>query len=473
VALRHESGSAIGRPKRGSRSIVLAAAAVVAFSLLAAACGGGRSSSPDDTSGGGSKKPTSTMFGELDSPCGPGTASGATDQGVTDTAITIGYGDDAGYSGAPGLNKEMSAAMKAMIKWCNDQGGINGRQITGNYGDAAIMNVNNVMTEACARDFMLVGQGWSLDSLQEQTRLGCKLPSVPTYTVSPAFANGPLMYQGVPNPVDMTPLSGAYQLAALFPEAVKKAAIFTANYAATKDSTDKALLSFPAAGWTFLNCEQTYNIGGESNWTPFVQRLKDCGAEVVFFSGSPAPNFQNVLDAAQQIGFSPKWYTDSNFYDAALGKWNTSGIADNVYVRSVFTPFEQANLNPATKQYIDIVTANGGGTSLLGMQATSSFLLWASAAQECGSTLTRDCVMQKLAAVHEWNGGGLHADTDPGANTPPNCGSLLKLSGTKYEQAAPAKAGEFECSPKFMVTVTGPLVDKAKLDSNRISQAGQ
>lgn len=82
------------------------------------------------------------------SPCGKGEAKGATQQGVTDTSITIGFGDDAGYPAAPGLNKEMSDAMKAMIKWCNDQGGINGRQIIGNYRDAAIMNVANVMTEA-------------------------------------------------------------------------------------------------------------------------------------------------------------------------------------------------------------------------------------------------------------------------------------------------------------------------------------
>ena len=45
---------------------------------------------------------------------------------------------------------------------------------------------------------------------------------------------------------------------------MKKAAIFTANYAATKDSTDKAKTSFTNAGWNFLDCEQTYNIGGES-----------------------------------------------------------------------------------------------------------------------------------------------------------------------------------------------------------------
>ncbi|CAM8656944.1 Leucine-binding protein domain containing protein [Acidimicrobiia bacterium] len=456
------------RPTRTRRGAVLAVAVVAAISLFAGACGGGRSDSTTDTTAKGGA--SSTSFGDLESPCGKGTPSGPTSQGVSADSVTIGYGDDAGYSGAPGLNKEMSDAIKAMIAWCNEQGGINGRKVVGNYYDAAIMNVNNVMTEACSQVFMLVGQGWSLDSAQEQTRLGCALPSVPTYTVSPAFANGKLMYQPLPNPVDKIPLEFGYAMAEKFPTQVKKAAVMTANYAATKDSTDKAKLALPAAGWTFLDCEQTYSIGGEADWKPFLTRLKDCGAEVVFFSGSPAPNFQNVLDAAKQLNYSPIWMTDANFYDTTFAKWNTSGNADNVYVSIGFTMFEQASTNPATQKYLDLLAKANGKTGLLGAQATSAFLLWASAAQECGATLTRECVMSKLAGINEWTGGGLHSPADPGGNNPRTCGIVVKMKGTTYEQFYPAKMGEFDCSPKFVATITGPLVTAANLDANRISQ---
>ncbi|CAB4614511.1 unannotated protein [freshwater metagenome] len=462
---------ASSRPTRGMRRgnrAVLAVAVVAAISLFAGACGGGRSDSTTDTTAKGGA--STTAFGDLASPCGAGTPAGPTSQGVTADSVTIGYGDDAGYSGAPGLNKEISDSIKAMIAWCNDQGGINGRKVVGNYYDAAIMNVNNAMTEACGQVFMLVGEGWSLDSAQEQTRLGCGLPAVPTYTVSPAFAHGKLMFQPIPNPVDKTPLEYGYAMAEKFPTQVKKAAVMTANYAATKDSTDKAKLALPAAGWNFLDCEQSYNIGGEADFKPFVQRLKDCGAEVVYFSGSPNPNFQNVLDAAKQLNFSPIWMVDANFYDSTFAKWNTSGNADNVYVRMAYTPFEQASSNPATQQYLDLLNKAGGKVGGLGAQAVSAFLLWASAAQECGDTLTRDCVVSKLSAVHEWTGGGLHTATDPGANNPPECGMVLKMTGTKYEQFYPAKMGEFDCSPKYVGTVTGPLVAAANLDSNRIAQ---
>ena len=37
---------------------------------------------------------------------------------------------------------------------------------------------------------MLVGQGYVLDSGQEQTRIGCELSTIPGFAVSTAFAHG-------------------------------------------------------------------------------------------------------------------------------------------------------------------------------------------------------------------------------------------------------------------------------------------
>ncbi len=460
-----------GRPRRrrpvGVRSALVAVAIVMA--LVAGACSSGRSTTESESSDTTTENATTT-FGTLESPCGPGDASGATQLGVTDTSITIGYGDDAGFQSAPGLSHELSDAMKAMIQWCNDQGGILGRQVVGNYGDAKIFEVNNVMTEACQKDFMLVGQGWSGDSAQEATRLGCKLASVPTYSVSASFANADLMVQPVPNPIDYTPVEIAAAMQKKFPEQIKKSAVMFANYASTLDTKDKVLASYPKFGFNFLDCPQQYNIAGESDWKPFVQRLQDCGAEVVYFTGSPAPNFENVLDAAAQLGYKPIWITDANFYDEAFAKWNTNGNADNVYVRQAFIPLEEASENPATQQYLDIVDPSGD-VNQLGMQATSAFLLWATGAKACGSNLTSTCVMENLGKITSWTGGGLHAETNPSSNKPPECGLVLKLSGTSYTRYYPEGTG-YDCDPSYVVQVTGAVVDQANLNADRISQPG-
>jgi ABC-type branched-subunit amino acid transport system substrate-binding protein len=130
--------------KLSKNSCARCATVLVASGLIAGACGGSHgTATPTVTTapGGGpttTTGPATPKFGTLDSPCGTGTAKGASDTGITDTSITIGYGDDAGYSAAPGLDKEMSDAVKPMIKWCNDQGGINGRKVVGKYYDAQV-----------------------------------------------------------------------------------------------------------------------------------------------------------------------------------------------------------------------------------------------------------------------------------------------------------------------------------------------
>jgi hypothetical protein len=435
--------------------------------------GGGQSSGGDDAA----EVPTDS-FGTLESPCGEaddesdsagGGGGQAAEQGVTADQVVIGYGDDAGFQVSPGLSHETSDAIEAMIAWCNEQGGINGREIVGNYYDAAITNVVNAMTQACGEVFMLVGEAWALDSAQEETRLGCGLPAVPTYSVSPEFANAPLAVQPMPNPADLFTAGWAGQLAELFPEEVQNASVMYGNFAATIDTKDKILQTFDDFGFEFLDCPVEYNIQGEPDWKPIAQRLKDCGAEIVYYSGQPYPLMQNMLDDAAQIDYRPIWLADSNAYLQSFADWNATGNGDNVYIRSAFFPFEQAEDNPATQQYLDIVQESGGDVSQLGQQATSAFLLWATAADACGADLTRQCVLDELDGITSWDGGGMHAESNPGENLPPECAMLLKLDGTSWEQVHPEEPGEMACDPDGVIELTGRVVDQAELDENRVS----
>jgi ABC-type branched-subunit amino acid transport system substrate-binding protein len=446
---------------------------LLALGLVAGACSSSRGADPtakagDSTTTTAASTTAGTTFGDLASPCGKGDAKGATDKGVTDTGITIGYGDDAGFTQSPGLSHETSDAMKAFIKWCNDQGGINGRQVKGNYYDAKITDVTNAVTQACNDgDFMLVGEAWALDAAQEQARLGCGLPAVPTYSVSADFAMAPLMKVGVPSPADYVSAGFGAVMAKQFPTQAKKAAVVYGNFSATLDTAEKVQASYSKLGMAF-SCPQVYNIAGEADWKPFAQKLKSCGAEMVFFSGQAYPNGQNLLEAADQLGYHPIWLFDANDYLASFAKWNTGGLGDNVYARSAFVPLEQADKVPVVKQYLDIVKGNGGDVSQLGEQTVSSFLLWATAVKACGSDVTRTCVLGQMGKVTKWTAGGLHAASNPGGNMPPECVAVLRLQGTKWVQAFPKGEG-FDCSPSYVVKVGGRVVDQAQLGPDRIS----
>ena len=416
--------------------------------------------------------PAGKKFGTLASPCGAGAATGATDKGVTDTNLTIGYGDDEGYAAAPGLDKEMSDAMKAMIDWCNQQGGINGRQVVGNFYDGKVTEVDKAMTQACTdKVFMMVGEGYVFDSGQEQIRIGCQLRAIPGFAVSGAFNQGPGVRNPVPAPGDQVTLSGAYQAAALFPDSVKKAAFVYAQYPATQEPRDKYAAGFPAAGWTFLGCDQIYGITGEADWTPFASALQACGVDAVVWVGSPNPNFQNLLAAAKQVGYNPTlWYTENNQYDLDFAKWNADngGAGDHVYVRTGYVSFSEATPGSAVQQYLDIINKASGKTAILGEASTSAFLLWATAVQACGSTVTAKCVFSQIDQIKDWSAGGLHAAGNPGANTTSTCGVLLKLDGGAFKRVAPTTTS-FDCQDKYVTSVATPAVTAALLGPDRIS----
>jgi hypothetical protein len=443
--------------------------------VVATACGSsGRGNSPTGGSAGASATASGggggEKFGTLASPCGKGSAKGATDQGVTDSTITIAYGDDRGFAQSPGLSHQIGDADAAMIKWCNNQGGINGRKIVGKFYDAKITDANRVTTEACKSAFMQVATGWALDSSAEQTRVACNLVAVEAYSVSPDFAMGPMQYEGLPNPADIYTGSGFAQMAKIHPEVVKKAAQFTTTLATENTSSKKAVEGSKKFGFQWLPCTQTINFTGEPDYKPFMQKLKDCGAKFVYTAVSPGPVLFNMLQAAAQVHFEPIWLSESNTYTSEFAAFNKNKLGDNFYSRLAFVPFEQADKNPATKQYLDIVKGDGGDVSVLGAQATSSFLLWASAAKECGSTLTRQCMLNKLSKVTDWTAGGLHAATSPGGNQPPQCGVLVRLQGTKWTQAFPTKDG-FDCSPSYLVKakVVGITLNKDRVATKYLS----
>ena len=500
---------AVGSPGWEGETLMVTRAllpAILVLGLVAAACGPDRT--PDDVAvagdttsttaaqptddpsttegddgsdgddGSGAETPETTepapdvaMFGDLEMPCRPGDTSGyeASDQGVTADTITIGTGDDRGFPSTPGLNVEMGDAVRAMVAWCNELGGINGRQIELNYYDAAILEVNNRMLESCASDFMLVGQGFALDGTGEQTRVECGLYSVPGFSVSIEFAHGPRMIQPVPNPGDEFGVGQIEYASTVYPDELQNTAIMYGNFEATTVTRDKVLAATADPGIDlgdpFL---LEYNIQGEDDWTPFVLQLQRQGIEHLYFTGTCVPNLIGFMETAQVQGFAPVLTLESNFYVDVCAESNTSGALDGALVRIVFFPFEEADEFPAVEQYVGIMDDFGGKKSQLGMQGASAFLLWATGADRCGADLTRECVFEEITAIEEWTGGGLHVPSYPAGNRNPGCEITMRITGTAYERVFPEEPGTYDCEDN-VGAVGGELVAAAQLDENRVS----
>ena len=192
---------------------------------------------------------------------------------------------------------------------------------------------------------MLVGEGFGLDNTAEQTRLGCGLPAVPDLRGLGGLHHGRSHASTGTDPIDYQNTQAAWALPA-FRNNVKRAAIIVPNgVPASIDAGDKIKSSYPSAGFEILDCDQLYSIAGESDRKPFIQRLKDCGAEAVYFNGAET-NFENVLDAAKQLDYTGIWFVEPVFYWATFAAWNTSGNTNDVYVRNSIIPLDDPSRAP-------------------------------------------------------------------------------------------------------------------------------
>ncbi|GAA4486482.1 hypothetical protein GCM10023094_42970 [Rhodococcus olei] len=449
-------------------------AALALSAALVSACATERGGDAGVPAAAGSGASTTTSksdsnFGTLASPCGKGDAKGATEQGVSDTEIKIGFGDDRGYAQSPGLNKEMSDAVSAMIDWCNEQGGINGRKIVGTDYDAAMTQANTVMQEACRSQFMMVGHGFAMDATAEQTRVACNMAAVPGFTVSPDAASGPMSYQGVPFPVDYANGAAWFQMAQLHPDMLNDFDLVGSTMPAIITSLAKTRQMAEAAGFKLKDCGVTLNYQGEPSYVPFAEKYKQCGVKGLWTSRSPVPAEFNFFKAVDQVGLDAIVFGEATWYGNAAQTFNKeSGVLNGLNADMTFQMLENADKVPAVRKYLDLVSAKGGKTALLGMQSTSSFLLWATAAKECGSTLTRQCMVTELSKIHQWDGGGLHAVTDPGKNMPAKCGLMTELQGGDYSQVYPRDTAQFQCDDKYLIH-TDPATWGTTLDANRVS----
>jgi hypothetical protein len=455
-----------------SRRRAAAAAALAALALVASACS--RSSDETETGGGATttaapsgdgastSAPSSESrldaggFGDLENVCQDGDASGATDVGVTDTQVQIGSFTDKGFSARPGLNEEMYDAAVAFAAWCNEHGGINGREVVVADRDAALTDYNARIVEACAEDFAMVGGGAVLDDADNGGRVACGLPNIAGYVVSAGAREAELQVQPLPNPL-ATVMGGQYRrVAEQFPDLIDGYGTITSSFGSVLLVRDISVDAVTQLGYTEVYREE-YNSAGESNWRPFVEGMQAAGVEILEFIGEPT-FFSQVLEAMEVVGYRPEiMLVNANFYDS-LFQETAGDIAENTLIRIQFTPFELADQNPATADYLELMERYNpdGKVALLGMQSLSAHLLWAQAASACGSELTRTCLMENASSVTEWTGGGLHVAQDPSTNTPGDCFALLRPTADGFEldeELTAANEGIFNCDPENVMAV--------------------
>jgi len=439
---------------------------LVLLALVAAAC----SRDDGDAETGGEDPATTTTaegesedtaldaggFGDLEGVCQDGDASGATAPGVTDETITVGTMTDKGGP-VPGLNEEMYDTAVAFTEWCNEQGGILGRDIVLSDVDAKLFSYEPAVTEACGRDFALVGGGAVFDEDLNGVRTGCDLPNIAGYVVSAQGRTAELQVQPIPNPIYDIAM-GRYRAAAeAFPDSTDKYGIMASAIPSVLLVKQQSIETAEEVGFE-VAYSFDYQSTNETGWPSFVREMEDKDIKILEFIGQPQ-NLVELTDAMDVAGWHPEVILLSgNFYDDLYRQG--ASTESNLFIQSVFHPLEQADENKATQDYLDLMEQYNpdGKTALLGMQGLSSWLLFATAAAACGSDLTAECLIEQAEAQTDWTGGGLHSRQTPGNTVPSPCFLILGLdeSGFVYnEEATAADEGIYNCGEDNAFEMTG------------------
>ncbi len=415
----------------------------------------GQTATSTETGGGGEGGGgDQVMFGTLASPCGPGEPSGGSlDVGVSDEKIVIGTIADPGGP-VPGLNQGIHDSVVAFGDWCNAQGGINGRELEVLELDAKLFEYKQRVLESCDTAFALVGGLGVFDDTGAQDQVDCGLPNVPASGLSAAQAEADLTWYALPNPIYEYQVGMGIWSKENDPEAVEHAAAIYTDSAPTKRQKDRLVEAYTSIGFDFVE-EVPVGIG-ETNWDPKVIAMKDAGVQWLTYTGT-YEDMVGLQKAAADQDFDPVVELEANFYNRSYPE-QAGSAADGSFIRLTQWPFEEAADNPAQAAYLEALEAAvpGAEPELLGVQAWSAALLFATAVDALGDDVTREGLAAELATVTEWDGGGLHGVTNPAENTPSSCFIVMRVADGGFvrhyplpdEDAEVYEAGNgFACPP--------------------------
>jgi hypothetical protein len=143
-------------------------------------------------------------------------------------------------------------------------------------------------------------------------------------------------------------------------------------------------------------------------------------------------------------------------------------VADGTLIRMTVHPFEEANMWPATKQWLGIMKTDGPpGSKIasLGIQSFSASLLFATSVDNCAKTsngvVTRACVVDAAKKITSWDGGGLHIRADLSGKSTEACSMLIVADHGTFRRAYPKLKSKddsgdgFHCLPNGLVPIQG------------------
>src|SRR5215217_1417141 len=379
---------------------------VVALALLASACGShGIGDSTDER--------TLDTFGAQ-------YAAAAAEDGVTGETITI--ANLADLTGpVPGLFKAAQDGMKAFVAYINSQGGVLGRQLELETFDTNTNATEHriATTQACSDAFAIVGAFSVGDNGGAPVAEECGIPNIIDVATSPQAAEAEGTFAPVPVVPNLWPRGPLEWIR----------------------NGEKVRKTAEDVGFDFTYKEKSPAV--ESNFAPYVVDMRNRGVEYLTWSGE-SQNLVRLMEALQQQNFRPEVVQfDAVAYNQGFLR-QAGEAAEGVLIPLNVALLEEADGNPEMQKYLEWLerTVPGARPDIFGIYSWSAGLLFVEALEQAGEA-DREAVLSALEDIHQWDGNGLHAPTDPGAGIPANCFVMVQVHDGKFERVHPDSG--FDC----------------------------
>ncbi len=454
---------------RGTTRPITAALLALALLVGISACG----SRADDSSGSGDDlsdetsdtggsddaassdipTPESATLGSIDNPCSGDAADGelpADTPGISADTIRIGVISDKENPTVPLPTVGIEEAVEAFVEFCNEAGGINGKQLELVTYDSQITATDDVTKQACDDDlFALVGSGSVQDQLGIETRVGCGLPEVAAYSATSSRSESELFFQPIPATQSQFFNIGPCQwMADQHPDQVTKAAIVYTDLPAARVRGEQIRDNCTEhAGFDYVVDEPI--AFGETNFGPLISEMR--AADVQYFTMvSAASETLAILREANTQGLELEVIDlGQQYYDQAVAD---EAVAAGAHVLTNTVPFTEIDQTPVLglyEQYMGKVGASQDRITTLGVQAFSAGLLWATAVDSLGNDLTRESLVTALEGITEWDGGGIQMTTNPGEKLLNDCFLYMQIEDEDFVREYPDEG--FDCDEAYVV----------------------
>ncbi len=419
--------------------------------------GGSTAAGPETASGGGSDPGSVATGGTTGGAAAPeatgrhapggkvkaGDCAGFENQpGVTDDTITIANVSD--ISGpVPGLFESTQQATRAFAAYFNATSDICGRKLEvvtlDSRTDAGADQ--QAYAKACETSFAAVGSMSAFDSGGAALAEKCGLPDIRSTAVTPERIDCSTCFGTQAVAVNLLPNSVPDYFVEHHPDAVKKAAMLALNVQATRVNADSAAAAYTKRGFEFVY-QDTVDVS-EFNYAPYVQEMKERGVRWVRFLGAYT-NAVRLAQAMQQQGFEPDVFLqDSTVYDPRYVESGGDAV-EGTYVFMNIVPFEEARSSKEMQLYQAWLqqVKPGSTPDFFGVYAWSAARLFVEQAIALGGRLTRERLVERVRAIDDWTGNGIHSPQPVGPKRTSECFRIIRLEKGRWVRKSP---GDYMC----------------------------